>query len=166
MKMHSSKLKDPLISRAQPVTVILPIVEETLRSAGVASHRDQILDLFMSGQPRIAIVHGGEDHPPSIGMKETIRRLIRQVWLNNAIPFEVSQNIPCEELSHATDGAHYALLSRNFCTANLAIQMEAQGYDIAIVVGACDKMMAGNLRALVETDFARHRRKAKPLFAM
>ena len=32
MKMHSSKFKDPLISRAQPVTIISPIIEETLRS--------------------------------------------------------------------------------------------------------------------------------------
>ena len=90
MKMHSSKFKDPLISRAQPVTVISPIVEETLRSAGVAPNRDQILDHFMNGHPRIAVVHGGDDHPPNLGMKETIRRVIRHIWTNTALPFEIS----------------------------------------------------------------------------
>ena len=44
--------------------------------------------------------------------------------------------------------------------------MEAQGYDAAIVFGVCDKMLVGNLRALVETDLARQRRRARPVFAM
>src|SRR5688572_9898485 len=116
MKMHSSKFKDPLISRAQPVTVIIPLVEETLRLAGIAPSREQILDLFMAGQPRVAVVHGGEDHPPHLGMKETTRRLIRQVWASHALPFDVSQAIPCEQLAQGTEGVHYGLLSRNFCT--------------------------------------------------
>jgi len=166
MKMHSGKFKDPLISRAQPVTVITPLVEETLRAAGMPSNRDRIIELFMTGQPRIAVIHGGEDHPPNIGMKDTIRRLVRCIWANNALPFEVSQNVPCEELARGADGEQYSLLARNFCTANLAIQMETQGYEAAIVIGACDKMLVGNLRALVETDLARQRRKARPLFAM
>ena len=41
MKMHSPKFKDPLISRAQPVTLLTPIVEEALRSAGVQPNREQ-----------------------------------------------------------------------------------------------------------------------------
>jgi len=166
MKMHSSKFRDPLISRAQPIVLIAPIVEETLRTAGVQPSREQIFDLFMSGQPRIAVVHGGEDHPPNIGMKETIRRVIRVVWANNALPFEVSQNVPCEALSQGSEGAQYALLSRNLCAASLSAQMETQGYDAAIVLGACDKMMVGNLRALAEVDLARQHRRAKPVFAM
>jgi len=44
--------------------------------------------------------------------------------------------------------------------------MEAHNYDAAIVFGACDKMLVGNLRALAETDIARQRRKARPIFAM
>jgi dihydroxyacid dehydratase/phosphogluconate dehydratase len=166
MKMHSSKFKDPLISRAQPVTIISPIVEETLRGAGIAPNRDQILDHFMNAHPRIAIVHGGDDHPPNLGMKETIRRVVRQVWMNGALPFEIAQDVPCEELARGTDGAGYGLLSRNFCTGSLAAHMEAHSYDAAIVFGACDKMLVGNLRALAETDLVRQRRKARPIFAM
>ena len=78
----------------------------------------------MNGQPRIAVVHGGEDHPPNVGSKETIRRVIRQLWANGAIPFEVSQSVPCEELSYGTEGMNYALLSRNFCTASLPRHIE------------------------------------------
>ena len=166
MKMHSSKFKDPLISRAQPITIISPIVEETLRSAGVPPDRERVMELFMSGHPRVAVVHGGDDHPPSIGMKETIRRTIRQLWLNGALPFEIAQDVPCEELARGTEGAGYGLLSRNLCTGSLAAHMEAHSYDAAIVFGACDKMLAGNLRALAETDLARQRRRAHPLFAM
>ena len=166
MKMHSSKFKDPLISRAQPITIISPIVEETLRSAGVPPDRERVMELFMSGHPRVAVVHGGDDHPPSIGMKETIRRTVRQLWLNGALPFEIAQDVPCEDLARGTEGAGYGLLSRNLCTGSLAAHMEAHSYDAAIVFGACDKMLAGNLRALAETDLARQRRRAHPLFAM
>jgi len=164
--MHSNKFRDPLISRAQPVTIITPVVDETLRMAGVQVIRDHILDRFMNGQPRIAIVHGGGDHPPNVGSKETIRRMIRQIWANGGIPFEVSQSSPCEELSYGTEGMNYALLTRNFCTASLAALIEAHGYDAAIVLGVCDKMMVGSLRALIEADLAHQRRKARPIFSM
>jgi dihydroxyacid dehydratase/phosphogluconate dehydratase len=164
--MHSSKFRDPLISRAQPVTIITPIVDETLRTAGVPAVREQILDRFMNGQPRIAVVHGGDDHPPNVGAKETIRKVIRQIWANGGIPFEVSTSTPCEELSCGTEGMNYALLTRNFCTASLAALIEAHGYDGAIVFGVCDKMMVGSLRALIEADLAHQRRKARPIFAM
>jgi dihydroxy-acid dehydratase len=164
--MHSNKFRDPLISRAQPVTIIIPVVDETLRIAGVPAIRDQILDRFMNGQPRIAVVHGGEDHPPNVGSRETVRRIIRQIWANDAIPFEVSQSSPCEELSQGLEGMNYGLLSRNFWTATLASLMEAHGYDGAVVLGACDKMMVGSLRALIEADLARQRRKARPVFAL
>jgi dihydroxyacid dehydratase/phosphogluconate dehydratase len=164
--MHSNKFRDPLISRAQPVTIITPVVDEALRRAGVPANREQILERFMNGQPRIAVVHGGDDHPPNVGLKETIRRMIRQLWSNGGIPFEVSYSSPCEELAYGTEGMNYALLSRNFCTASLAGLIEAHGYDGAIVFGACDKMMVGCLRALIETDLAHQRRKARPVFAM
>ncbi|HEY2384737.1 MAG TPA: dihydroxy-acid dehydratase [Terriglobia bacterium] len=164
--MHSNKFRDPLISRAQPVTIITPVVDETLRMAGVSAVREQIVDRFMNGQPRIAVVHGGEDHPPNLGARETIRRMIRQIWANGAIPFEASHSSPCEELSYGTEGMNYALLSRNFYTAALASLIEAHAYDGAIVLGVCDKMMVGSLRALVEVDLAHQRRKMRPVFAV
>ena len=61
---------------------------------------------------------------------------------------------------------NYALLTRNFFTASLAAQIESHGYDGAIVIGVCDKMMVGSLRALIEADLAHQRRKARPVFAM
>ena len=166
MKMHSSKFKDPLISRAQPVTILTPIVEETLRLAGVPPSRELIIDRFMEGAPRIAVVRGSDDHPPAIGSKEMARRVSRQLWLCGALPFEMTQSFPCEEVSRATEGAHYALLARNLCTVNMASHMEEQGYDGAVVIGVCDKMMVGNLRALIEADLAHQRRRARPVFAM
>jgi dihydroxyacid dehydratase/phosphogluconate dehydratase len=61
---------------------------------------------------------------------------------------------------------NYALLSRNFFTAALAVLIEAHAYDGAIVLGVCDKMMVGSLRALAEADLAHQRRKARPVFAV
>ena len=164
--MHSNRFKDPFISRAQPVTILTPMIEETLRIAGVLPVRDHILDRFMNGYPRIAVVHGGEDHPPNLGGKETRRGLIRNIWINGGLPFEVSQSVPCETLAQGTSGMNYALMSRNFCATNLATQIEAHGYDGAIVLGVCDKMMVGSLRALIEADLAHQRRKVRPMFAV
>ena len=165
MKMHSARFKDPMISRAQPIAILSPVIEETLRFAGIRPDRELVLERFMGGQPRIAVVHGSEDHPPSVGSREVARRLIRQLWAESALPFEVSQTLPSEELSQGLPGSHYALLSRNACAATLATLMDAHGYDAAIVLGVCDKMLVGSLRALIEADLARQRRKARPVYA-
>src|SRR2546422_4336173 len=135
VRMHSNKFRDPLISRAQPVTIITPVVDETLRIAGVPSIREQILDRFMNGQPRIAVVHGGEDHPPNVGARETVRRIIRCIWANEAIPFEVSQSAPCEGLSQGFDGMRYGLLCLKFWTASFGSLMETRAYCSALCLG-------------------------------
>ena len=92
-------------------------------------------------------------------------------WYGNsgpagALPIEVVQAIPCEEMTYGLPGSRYAFLGRNVWAANLAAQMEAHCYDAAVVVGACDKMMIGALRALVEVDLARQQRKARPVYAV
>lgn len=165
MKMHSHRFRDPLISQARPYTILDPVIEESLRFASVRPNRNEILERFMSGQPRVAVIHGSEDHPPSIGSRELARRVIQQLWTEGALPIGVSHAIPCEELSHGLPGSHYAFLGRNVCASNIAALMEAHGYDAAFVHGACDKMFVGSLRALVEVDLARQRRKARPLYA-
>ena len=166
MKMHSQRFKDPLLSQARAFTFLCPLVEESLRSSRIRPNREQILDRFMLGQPRIAVVRGSEDHPYSVGSRDIVRRLVRQVWTEGALPIEVSQAVPSEELSVSLSGSHYGFLGRNVCAANFATLMEAHGYDAAIVIGACDKMLAGLLRALVEVDLARQNRKARPVYAL
>ena len=165
MKMHSQRFRDPLICQAQPFTILDPVIEESLRFAGIRPNRESILERFMGGQPRVAVIHGSEDHPPSLGARELARRLIRHLWDENALPIGVSHAVPCEELAHGLPGSNYVFLGRNMCASNIAALMEAHGYDAAFVLGACDKMLVGALRALVEVDIARQRRKARPLYA-
>ena len=74
MKMHSPKFRDPWIRRPQAVNLMIPIIEEELRLAGIAANRDQIIDRFMSAVPRIAIVRGAEDHPPAFGSNDSAVR--------------------------------------------------------------------------------------------
>src|ERR1051326_165116 len=107
MKMHSPKFRDPLISRAQPVTLVTPVVEEALRHAGIQPDREQVIERFMDGAPRIAVVRGSEDHPPAMGSKDTAKRLVRFIWTNGGLPFDVTQFFPCEELWRSTEAAHY-----------------------------------------------------------
>ena len=166
MKMHSPRFRDPVISRALPITILAPLIEETMRLARIQPDREMVFDRFMAGHPRVAVVHGSEDHPPNVGSRDTVRRLVRQLWSDGALPIAVSQAVPCEELAYGLPGSRYAFLGRNVCAANLAALMEAHGYDAAVVMGACDKMMTGALRALVEADLARQQRKARPVYAV
>ena len=165
MKMHPHRLKDPMIGAAHPITILGPLIEESMRLARIRPDRDKILERFMSGQPRVAVVHGSEDHPAAIGSRVLGGRLVRHLWLAGVLPVEMSLPVPSEELARGRPGAHYAFLSRNLCAASLATLFEAHGYDAAFVVGACDKMLVGSLRALVEADLARQQRRTRPLYA-
>lgn len=166
MKMHPHRLKDPMIGAAHPITILGPLIEESMRLARVRPDRGKILERFMSGQPRVAVVHGSEDHPAAIGSRVIVRRLIRHLWLAGALPIEMSLAVPSEELAQGRPGAHYAFLSRNLCAASLASQLEAHGYDAAFVLGACDKMLVGALRALAEADLVRQQRRSRPLYGI
>jgi len=166
MKMHPYRLKDPMIGAALPITILGPLIEESMRHARVRPDREKILGRFMSGQPRIAVIHGSEDHPAAVGSRALVRRLVRHIWLAGALPIEVSQAVPSEELARGRPGAHYAFLSRNLCAASLASLVEAHGYDAVLVVGACDKMLVGSLRALIEADLVRQQRRSRPLYAV
>ena len=53
MKMHSAKFKDPWISRAQPVALMTPVIEEGLRLAAVTASREQVIVLLKSRTKRI-----------------------------------------------------------------------------------------------------------------
>jgi len=66
MKMHDPSFRDPVITQPEPITIILPFMMEILHSAGIKTARDEVVTRFMTGSPRIAIVHGGEDHPAQV----------------------------------------------------------------------------------------------------
>ena len=95
-----------MIGAAHPITVLGPLIEESMRLARIRPDREKIVERFMSGQPRIAVVHGSEDHPAAIGSRELVRRVVREVWLAGALPVEVSQAVPSEELARGGPGAH------------------------------------------------------------
>lgn len=155
-----------MIGAAHPVTILGPLIEESMRLARVRPEREKILERFMTGHPRVAVIHGSEDHPAAIGSRDLVRRLIRHLWAAGALPVEVSQPVPSEELARGRPGAHYAFLSRNLCAASLAALIEAHGYDAVFVLGACDKMLVGALRALVEADLSRQQRRLRPLYGV
>ena len=43
MKMHSQRFKDPMIGAAHPITILGPLIEESMRLARIRPDRGQIL---------------------------------------------------------------------------------------------------------------------------
>ena len=76
MRMHDPSLGDPVIEQPEPVTLFLPILEASLRRAGLKPGRDEMVRRFMSGEPRVVIVAGARDHPAQIDDDDVSRRAV------------------------------------------------------------------------------------------
>lgn len=165
MKMHPASFNDPIIYQPEPITLFLPVIEESLSSAGIKSSRDEIIQRFMAGVPRLAVVYGSRDHPAQTNDEMLARMAIRAIWGEGAIPFELIQSAICDGIAQGHEGMRHSLLSRNLTTASLVGQIEAHGYQGALVITSCDKRPVGELAALMEVDIYRQKRGLKPFFA-
>ena len=59
MRMHDPSLGDDVIEQPEPITLFLPILEASLRRAGIRPGRDEMIRRFMTGEPRVVIVGRG-----------------------------------------------------------------------------------------------------------
>lgn len=166
MKMHDPSFNDPIIQQAEPITLILPFMMEILRSAGMKTTRDEVVSRFMTGSPRIAVIHGGEDHPAQVLDEGFVKRAVRSLWTRNALPFPMADPGVCDGIAQGHVGMSYTLLSRNLASLNVITQCEAHGYQGALVLTSCDKRPAGEVAALVQLDLARRRKGMKPFYAV
>lgn len=165
MRMHDPSLNDPVIEQPEPVTLFLPVLEASLRRAGIETTRDEMIRRFMSGEPRVVIVGGARDHPAQIDDDDVSRRAVAALWKEGALPFETSEPAVCDGVAQGHFGMTFSLASRNITTAMLVAQIEAHVYDAALVLGSCDKRPIGDLAAVVEVDTYRRRRGRKPFYA-
>ncbi|MGE0456157.1 MAG: dihydroxy-acid dehydratase [Vicinamibacteria bacterium] len=165
MRMHDPAKGDPVIEQPEPVTLFLPILEASLRRAGVATTRDEMLSRFMRGEPRVAIVAGSRDHPAQIDDDGVSRLAVAAIWAQGALPFETSQPAVCDGIAQGHYGMTFSLISRNLTAASLVAQVEAHVYDAALLLDSCDKRPVGNLAAVIEIDRYRRRRGRKPFYA-
>ncbi len=165
VRMHSEKFNDPIISAAEPVTLFLPILERVLGGVGIQATRDELIDRFMSGRPRVVVVYGSKDHPAQIYDHEVAARCVRAIWDRGALPFEMVETAICDGIAQGHRGMSYSLLSRNLTAASLIGMLEGHGYDAALVLDSCDKRPVGDLAALVEVDLARQRTGRRPFYA-
>ncbi len=120
----------------------------------------------MTGSPRIAIVHGGEDHPAQVLDQSFVKKAVRSLWLRNALPFPMANPGVCDGITQGHIGMSYVLLSRNLASLNVITQCEAHGYQGALVLTSCDKRPAGEVTGLVQVDLARRRKGMKPFYAV
>jgi len=165
MRMHDASLGDPVIEQPEPVTLFLPILEASLRRAGIAPGRDEMIRRFMSGEPRIVIVAGARDHPAQIDDDDVSRRAVVALWNQGALPFETSEPAVCDGIAQGHYGMTFSLVSRNLTAANLLAQIEAHVYDGALLLDSCDKRPVGDLAAVVEVDEYRRLRGKRPFYA-
>jgi dihydroxyacid dehydratase/phosphogluconate dehydratase len=163
--MHDASLGDPVIEQPEPITLFLPILEASLRRAGIAPGRDEMIRRFMTGAPRLVIVGGARDHPAQIDDDDVSKRAVAAVWAQGALPFETTEPAVCDGIAQGHYGMTFSLISRNLTTANLVAQIEAHVYDAALLLGSCDKRPIGDLAAAIEVDVYRRRRGKKPFYA-
>jgi dihydroxyacid dehydratase/phosphogluconate dehydratase len=166
MKMHDPSFNDPIIHQAEPITLILPFIMEILRFAGIKTTRDEVVKRLMTGSPRIAIIHGGEDHPAQVLDERFVKMAVRSLWIRNALPFPMADPGVCDGIAQGHIGMSYILLSRNLASLNVITQCEAHGYQGALVLTSCDKRPAGEVTGLVQLDLARRRKGMKPFYAV
>jgi dihydroxy-acid dehydratase len=165
MRMHDPSFADPVIEQPEPITLFLPILEASLRRAGVSATRDAMLQRFMGGEPRIVIVGGARDHPAQIDDDDTSRRAVAALWAAGALPFETSEPAVCDGIAQGHYGMTFSLISRNLTAASLVAQIEAHVYDGALLLDSCDKRPVGDLAAVIEVDTYRRQRGKRPFFA-
>ena len=165
MRMHDASLGDPVIEQPEPITLFLPILEASLRRAGIAAGRDEMIGRFMAGEPRVVIVGGARDHPAQIDDDDVSRRAVAALWRQGALPFETTEPAVCDGIAQGHYGMTFSLISRNLTTANLVAQLEAHVYDAALLLDSCDKRPIGDLAAVIEVDLYRRRRGRKPFYA-
>jgi dihydroxy-acid dehydratase len=165
MRMHDPALGDPVVEQPEPITLFLPILEASLRRAGIRPGRDEMVRRFMSGAPRVAIVAGARDHPAQIDDDEVSGRAVGALWHEGALPFETSFPAVCDGIAQGHFGMTFSLVSRNITTAALVTQLEAHVYDAALVLDSCDKRPVADLAAVIEVDLSRRARGRRPFYA-
>jgi dihydroxyacid dehydratase/phosphogluconate dehydratase len=163
--MHDPSLHDDVIEQPEPVTLFLPILEASLRRAGLRPGRDEMVRRFMTGEPRIVIVGGARDHPAQIDDDDVSRRAVAAIWTAGALPFETTEPAVCDGIAQGHYGMTFSLASRNITTALLVSHIEAHSYDAALLLDSCDKRPVADVAAVVEIDTYRRRRGKKPFYA-
>ena len=166
MKMHDPSFRDPIIHQPEPITLILPFMMEILQGTGIKTSRDEVIRRLMTGSPRIAIIHGGEDHPAQVLDQRFVKKAVQSLWNRNALPFPTANPAICDGIAQGHIGMSYSLLSRNLASLNVITQCEAHGYQGALVLTSCDKRPAGEVTGLVQVDLARRRKRMKPFHAV
>jgi len=165
MRMHDASFGDPVIEQPEPITLFLPILEASLRRAGLKPGRDEMIRRFMTGEPRVVVVAGARDHPAQIDDDDVSRRAVAAIWGQGALPFETSEPAVCDGIAQGHYGMTFSLISRNITAAMLVTQIEAHVYDAALLLDSCDKRPVGDLAAVAEVDVYRRRRGKRPFYA-
>jgi dihydroxyacid dehydratase/phosphogluconate dehydratase len=165
MRMHDPSLGDPVIEQPEPITLFLPILEASLRRAGIGASRDEMIRRFMTGEPRVVIVAGARDHPAQIDDDDVSRRAVSAIWSQGALPFETSEPAVCDGIAQGHYGMTFSLMSRNLTTGILVTQIEAHVYDGALLLDSCDKRPVADIAAVVEVDTYRRKRGKRPFYA-
>lgn len=165
MRMHDPSLRDDVIEQPEPVTLFLPILEASLRRAGIRPGRDEMIRRFMTGEPRVVIVGGARDHPAQIDDDDVSKRAVAAIWNEGALPFETTEPAVCDGIAQGHYGMTFSLASRNITTGLLVAHIEAHSYDAALLLDSCDKRPVADVAAVVEIDTYRRRRGKKPFYA-
>lgn len=144
--------KDPLLHQPEPITLLLPVIENNLKKINISASRDEIIKRFYNNAKRVAVISGSQDHPAHLYDDKLIYLLMQNIWQNKGLPFSFKIPTLCDGVAQGHYGMQFSLLSRDLTTQMVTSQILAHHYDAGIFISGCDKNPAGFLGAAILTD--------------
>ncbi|MBU1076341.1 MAG: dihydroxy-acid dehydratase, partial [Spirochaetes bacterium] len=144
--------KDPLLIQSEPVTLLLPVLENNLKKLNIKVTRDVLVKRFYNGAERTAVISGSQDHPAHLYDEALIRNLMKEIWEQGGLPFSFQVPALCDGIAQGHYGMQFSLFSRDLTTQIVVSQVLAHHYDSAIFISGCDKNPIGFTGAAVVID--------------
>ena len=98
-------------------------------------------------KPQIAIVNSWtEANPGHEPLRKLAERVKEGVWAAGGCPSEFNVPAPCDGIAQG-EGMHYILPQRDLIAASVEAMVKAHGFEAAVMLGSCDKILPGMLMA-------------------
>lgn len=133
------------------------ISDSIKKSPGRAPHRSLLYSLGLDendmDKPFIGVVNSfNEIVPGHIHLRNVTDAVKAGIRSKGAIPFEFPAIAVCDGISMNHEGMKYSLVSRDWIADSCEIMLKAHGFDAAVFITNCDKVVPGMLMAAARVN--------------
>ena len=103
-------------------------------------------------KPQIAVVNSWTDvNPGHLPLKQLSERVKEGIWASGGSPREFNVPAPCDGIAQGP-GQRFILPQRDLIAASIEAMIRAHGFQGAVMLASCDKIIPGMLMAAVRLD--------------